>query len=86
MSYITIGYDVWDGKHKKINGLTLFYTHPETLVIRRVPIALTHPTGGTAVESCDTCMCGLERVGAEFEELFRCVNDNCGTAKKAGKP
>ena len=75
---------MWDGKRKKINGLTLFYNHPETLVIRRVPIALTPPTGGTAVELCHTCMCGLERVGAEFEDLFRSVNDNCGTAKRTG--
>ena len=75
---------MWDGKRKKINGLTLFYTHPETLVTRRVPIALTHLTRGTAVELCDTCMCGLERVGTDFEVLFRSVNDNCGTAKRTG--
>ena len=75
---------MWDGKRKKIHGLTLFYTHPETLVPRRVPIALTYPTGGTDVEVCDRWMCGLERVG-DFEDLFRSVNDNCGTARKTGK-
>ena len=46
-----------------------FYTHPETLVTRCVPIALTPPTGAAAVKLCNTCMCDLESVGTDFENF-----------------
>jgi len=59
--------------------------HPESLVIRRIPVALTQVTGTTAIELSEHCMNGLERVGIEFGDLYRSVNDNCHGAKLTGK-
>lgn len=84
-AFIVVGHDVWDGKRKKINGLTIFFTDPETLETFRIPIALSPPIGETALELCETAMLGLERVGIEMEDIFRAVNDNCSTAVKAGR-
>ena len=84
--FISVGHDVWDGLRKQINGLTLFFTDPETLEMYRIPIALS-PTdlGTTAQALCDTGMMGLARASIEFDDLFRSVNDNCSTAKKTGR-
>ena len=43
--FIIVLHDVWDAKRKQINGLSIFVTHPETLVTYRIPIALTPPRG-----------------------------------------
>ena len=83
-AFISVGHDVLDGKCKKINGLTIFYTHPDTLVMQHVPIAPTPSSGGSAIELCKIYMLGLERVQIEFDDLSRSVNNNCTTAKKTG--
>ena len=57
-----MGHDICDGK-KKINGLSIFYTHPVTLVTRRVPIALAKVMGTTEIEVSVLSMRGLERGG-----------------------
>eukprot|EP00957_Ditylum_brightwellii_P010117 764457-Ditylum_brightwellii.AAC.1 len=33
VGFINVAHDVWDGKCKKLNGLTIFFLHPETLEI-----------------------------------------------------
>ena len=76
---------MWDGKRKKINRLTIFYTHPKTLNTRRVPIALTPPLGNSALcLSRDNNLHRLQRVGVEFEDLYRSINDNCSVAQATG--
>lgn len=84
--FLVVGYDdVWDGKRKKINGLTIFFIDPETLDMHRIPVALTKVDSETALALSKTCLHGLDRVGIEFEDLFRSVNDNCTTAIKTGR-
>ena len=80
--FIVVAHDGWDGKRKKIFGITVFFTDPRTLETYRVPIALTPPTGKTAVELSKTTMHGLERAKIGFEDVFKCANDNCNVAKK----
>ena len=58
---MSVGHDIWDGKRKKINGLSIFYTHPVTLITRRIPIALTKVLGTTALAVSALSMRGLER-------------------------
>ena len=82
---MSVGHDIWDGKRKKINDLSIFYTHPVTLVTRRVPIALAKVMGITAIEVSALSMRGLERAGVEFFDLFRAVNDNCAAAIATGR-
>lgn len=84
-AFITVGHDVWDGKRKQINGLSIFFVHPVSLEMYRIPVALTPPSGKTAIELCKTSMKGLERYEIEIDDLFRSLNDNCTTAKKAGR-
>ena len=62
---------MWDGKHKKINELTVFYACLEALVKQCVPIVLTPPSGGSVIALCKICMFNLERVQIEFKDLFR---------------
>ena len=83
--FVGVGHDVWDGKRKQINGLTIFFADPETLDIYRIPVALAPPLGKTALALCESGMLGLDRVGVEFKDLFRSINDNCTTAVKAGQ-
>ena len=75
MPFISVAHDVWDGKRNKINGITIFFIHPVSLELYRIPIALTVPLGGTAIELCKTNMMGLSRFDIEVEDLFRSVND-----------
>jgi len=51
--FITVAHDVWDGKRKQINGLSIFFFDPETLIFYRIPVALTPPFGKTAIELCE---------------------------------
>ena len=83
--FITVCHDVWDGKRKTINGLTIIIVDPDTLEVFRVPIALTQPLGKKALELKATCMLGLERAGIKFEDLYAACNDNCTTAVKTGR-
>lgn len=85
VGFINVAHDVWDGKRKKLNGLTIFFLHPVTMEIYRIPIGLAVPLGGTAVDLCDTSLIGLRRVGIEDEDLHRALNDNCAAAKKTGR-
>eukprot|EP00986_Skeletonema_menzelii_P010506 scaffold5115_cov146-Skeletonema_menzelii.AAC.6 len=85
VGFINVAHDVWDGKRKKLNGLTIFFLHPETLEIYRIPVGLAVPLGGTANALCETSLIGLRRVGVEDEDMHRAVNDNCTTAKKTGR-
>ncbi len=76
----------WLGwKEEKINGLTIFFIDPETLDMYRILLALTRPSGKSSLEICRTSMLGLDRMGVEFEDLFRAANDNCNIAVKAGR-
>ena len=83
--FISVSHDVWDGKRKKINGVSLFFVHPETLEVYRIPIGLAPPLGADAQKLFRTCKEALDRVGVEEEDIFRPVNDNCATAKKTGR-
>ena len=74
--FLSVAHDVWDGKRKQINRLTLFFTHPETLQVFRIPVVLTPPKGKSAMLLCQTNMMGLNRVGAIFEDLYRSINYN----------
>ena len=83
--FITVAHDVWDGKRKQINGLSIFFFDPETLIFYKIPVALTPPFGKTAIELCETCLAGLEPYNIRFCDLNKSVNDNCTTAVKAGR-
>ena len=61
----------------QINGLTIFFADPDTLHLYHIPVALTEPTGKTAIELCRTSMFGLDRVGMKVEDLFKSMNENC---------
>lgn len=41
--FVCVSHDVWDGKRKEINGLTIFFIHPVTGVYYRIPLALAKP-------------------------------------------
>lgn len=84
MAFIGVGHDVWDGKRKQINGITLFFIDPTDMVMYRIPIALLKPIGKSAIELSRTNMHGLERYGIDMDDLYRSVNDNCTTAVAAG--
>ena len=83
--FISVSHDVWDGKRKKINGVSLFFVHPETLQVYRIPIGLAPPLGADSQKLFQTCKGALDRVNVEEEDIFRPVNDNCATAKKTGR-
>ncbi len=83
--FVNVGHDVWDGKRKQINGLTIFFMDSESMTLYRIPVALTPPLGKTSLLLCETCMLGLDRVGVRFSDLNRSINDNCTTAVKAGR-
>ena len=82
--FVCVATDVWDGKSRKINGITIFFVNPFTMSVVSIPIALTPPLWETALSLCKTCMLGLDQVGLEMQDMFRAVNDNCATAIKAG--
>ena len=84
--FITVAHDVWDGKLKQINGLSIFFIDPETLILYKIPVALAPPLGKTAILLCETCLAGLEEYGIRFVDLNKSVNDNCTTAVKVGRP
>ena len=84
-AFISVAHDVWDGKMKQINGLTTFFIDPTDFCLYRIPLALTKPLGKSAMELSKTCMLGLEKFGIEIEDAFRSINDNCTTAKRAGR-
>ena len=65
--------------------MTIFFVHPETLKIYRIPTALTPPSSKTGIELCKTTIHGLERVKIKMDDLYRSVNDNFNTAVSAGK-
>ena len=46
--------------HKQINGLPIFFIHPETIMIYHIPIDLIPPTGKSSLELCHTRMMGLD--------------------------
>ena len=76
---------MWDGKRKQINGITIFFAHPETLDLYRIPVALTPPDGKTALALCENTLAGVGRYGITSEDFWRAVNDNCDVAKKTGR-
>ena len=65
--------------------MTIFFAHPETLEIYRIPTALTPPSGKTGIELCETTIHGLEHVKIKMHDIYRSVNDNCSTAVLTGK-
>ena len=79
---VSMAHDVWDGRRKQINGLAIFFLHPETLKMFSTPVASTPPTDRKAPELCSTRMMGLAWVGIELGDMFPAVNDNCTTAVK----
>jgi hypothetical protein len=83
--FISAAQDVWDGKRKRILGLTIFLTDPNTFQTHAIPVALTPPVGEKAIDLCRECLTSLSRYGIQHTDLFRAVNDNCTTAKKAGR-
>ena len=83
--FLTVAHDVWDGKRKQINGLSIFFIDPETLFLYKIPVALAPPLGKTALLLCETCLAGLEQYDIRFSDLNKSVNDNCTTAVKAGR-
>lgn len=76
---------MWDGKRKKILGITLFITDPETFETYRIPVGLTPPNGEKAIELCKDSLLCLTRYLILIQDLYRSVSDNCLTAKKAGR-
>eukprot|EP00956_Cyclotella_meneghiniana_P032817 scaffold91636_cov36-Cyclotella_meneghiniana.AAC.3 len=84
-AFVCVSHDVWEGKRKEINGLTIYFIEPVSATFYRIPIALTKPDGKKALELCATNMRGLERVGIEMLDLFKSANDGCTTAVKAGR-
>jgi hypothetical protein len=83
--FIVVAHDVWDGKRKKILGITLFITDPETFETYGIPVGLTPPNGEKAIELCKDGLLTLEKYLIIIENLWRSVSDNCTTAKKAGR-
>lgn len=83
--FVTVCSDVWDGRRRKIFGLSIMFINPVTGKIWRIPIALLPTDGETAIELCETAMCGLERVGITVDDLYRSCTDNCNTALKSGR-
>ena len=82
---MSVGHDGWDGKRKQIFGVSIFFVHPETLKVYRIPVALAEPIGKNAKVLCDTTLLSLKRAGVEPEDIFRSVNDNCTTAICTGR-
>lgn len=81
-----MAHDIWDGKRKKILGITIFFTDPETLQTYAIPVVLTPPSDGEkALALSKDSLSGLANVGVVFNDLFRAKNDNCLTAKKLGR-
>eukprot|EP00957_Ditylum_brightwellii_P140571 10709525-Ditylum_brightwellii.AAC.1 len=68
--FIVVAHDVWDSKRIKLNGLSIFITHPVTLWVYRIPVALTPPIRESAVD---------------MEDFYSTANDNYTTAVKAGQ-
>ena len=83
--FICVAHDVWDGIRCQINGVTIFFIHPETHTLYRIPIGMMPPGGKTGEALKKSCMEALKRVGITHKDLFRSVNDNCSTAKKTGR-
>jgi hypothetical protein len=83
--FVVVAHDVWDGHRKKILGLTIFITDPETFITYRIPVALVPPTSESAVSLAEDSLASLDRYGILFNLIWRAVNDNCSTAKKAGR-
>lgn len=83
--FISVAHDVWDGIRSQINGVTIFFVHPETHTLYRIPIGMMPPGGKTGEALRDSCMEALQRVGITERDLFRSINDNCSTAKKTGR-
>jgi hypothetical protein len=83
--FVVVAHDVWDGKRKKILGLTIFITDPETFITYRIPVALVPPTNETALTLAEESLASLDQYGIVFALIWRAVNDNCSTAMKAGR-
>ena len=83
--FIVVAHDVWDGKRKQLNGVTVFFTDPRDLNTYRIPVALTPPDGKKSIDLCRTTWKGLTRFGIKSNDVVRAVNDNCTTAKRAGR-
>jgi hypothetical protein len=81
-----MAHDVWDGKCKKILGITVFLADPETFVTYAIPVAVTPPSNGeTALALSTDCLASLERYRMIYKDFMRASNDNCTTAKKTGR-
>jgi hypothetical protein len=83
--FVTVGHDMWDGKLKQINGVSIFIVHPATMQEFKIPVALHPPEGKTSLELCDCSWIGLSRISLTKADLFRAVNDNATPAVKTGK-
>jgi len=56
LPFIRAGHDGWDGKNKKIFGVSIFLVHPGTLKIFHIPVALVSELEQGAKVLCETTL------------------------------
>ena len=85
LPFICVGQDGWDGKNKKIFGVSIFLVHPGTLKIFHIPVALVSELEQGAKVLCETTLVALKYVGVEAADIVCSVNDNCTPAIDSGR-
>ena len=78
--FLGVAHDGWDGKRKLIFGVSIFFIHPGSLDMYRIPIGLAQH-----LELSEATMNIVKRCGGEASDVFRPINDNCNIAVATGR-